>query len=77
MLATAALTSLGTTSPRYIRQQAMHLLPLGSHLAIMLDGSKTAFVIVRYNLVVIKDFILILFFFLFQFYFFLFLMCGK
>jgi hypothetical protein len=35
---TAALTSLGTTSPRYIRQQAMYLPWRGSHLAIMVGG---------------------------------------
>ncbi|WRX32095.1 hypothetical protein QQP08_024582 [Theobroma cacao] len=43
--ATAALTSFGTTSPRYIRQHAMYLPCLGSHFAIMLAGSNTAFVI--------------------------------
>ncbi|RYR04486.1 hypothetical protein Ahy_B06g084220 [Arachis hypogaea] len=41
----AAFTSFGTTSPRYMRQQAMYLPCLGSHLAIMFDGSKTALVI--------------------------------
>uniref|UniRef100_A0A0A9EGI7 Tua6 n=1 Tax=Arundo donax TaxID=35708 RepID=A0A0A9EGI7_ARUDO len=45
MVATAALTSFGTTSPRYIKQQAMYLPCLGSHFAIMLEGSKTALVI--------------------------------
>merc|ERR1719361_1786367 len=35
MVATAALTSLGTTSPLYMRQQAMYFPCLGSHLAIM------------------------------------------
>merc|ERR1712151_458087 len=40
MVATAALTSLGTTSPLYIRQQAMYFPCLGSHLAIMDAGSK-------------------------------------
>ena len=40
MVATAAFTSLGTTSPRYIRQHAMYLPWRGSHLAIMLAGSK-------------------------------------
>jgi hypothetical protein len=42
---TAALTSLGTTSPRYMRQQAMYLPCLGSHLAMTLAGSKTELVI--------------------------------
>merc|ERR1719183_679504 len=45
MVATEALTSLGTTSPLYIRQQAMYLPWRGSHLAIMDAGSKAAFVI--------------------------------
>ncbi|KAI4367143.1 hypothetical protein MLD38_022913 [Melastoma candidum] len=45
MVATAAFTSLGTTSPRYIRQQAMYLPWRGSHLAIMEDGSKALLVI--------------------------------
>merc|ERR1712110_465339 len=40
MVATAALTSLGTTSPLYMRQQAMYFPCLGSHLAIMEAGSK-------------------------------------
>merc|ERR1712086_284123 len=40
MVATAALTSLGTTSPRYIMQQAMYLPWRGSHLVIMEEGSK-------------------------------------
>ena len=40
-----ALTSLGTTSPRYMRQQAMYLPWRGSHLVIMPAGSKTEFVI--------------------------------
>merc|ERR1712087_324723 len=44
MLATAALTSLGTTSPRYIKQQAIYLPCLGSHFAIILAGSKHAVV---------------------------------
>ena len=35
MVATAALTSLGTTSPRYMRQHAMYLPWRGSHLVIM------------------------------------------
>jgi hypothetical protein len=37
-----ALTSLGTTSPRYIRQHAMYLPWRGSHFAIMLAGSNAA-----------------------------------
>ena len=37
MVATAALTSLGTTSPRYIRQQAMYLPWRGSHLQAVGD----------------------------------------
>ncbi len=41
MTATAALTSLGVTSPRYIRQQAMYLPWRGSHLTIELLGSNT------------------------------------
>ena len=45
MVATAALTSFGTTSPRYIRQQAMYLPWRGSHLAIMDAGSKAELVI--------------------------------
>src|SRR3989338_1072182 len=45
MAAMEAETSLGTTSPRYIRQTAMYLPLRGSHLAIMLEGSKTALVI--------------------------------
>merc|ERR1712032_1448694 len=39
MVATAALTSFGTTSPLYMRQQAMYFPCLGSHLAIMEAGS--------------------------------------
>merc|ERR1719516_986396 len=42
MVAMAALTSLGTTPPRYSRQQAMYLPCLGSHLTIWLAGSKQA-----------------------------------
>merc|ERR1719502_1364695 len=42
MVATAALTSLGTTSPRYMRQHAMYLPWRGSHLDIMAAGSKHA-----------------------------------
>lgn len=45
IVATAALTSLGTTSPRNIKQQAIYFPCLGSHLAIMLAGSNTEFVI--------------------------------
>jgi len=45
MVATDALTSLGTTSPRYIRQHAMYLPWRGSHLAIMDAGSNALLVI--------------------------------
>ena len=45
MVATAALTSLGTTSPRYMRQHAMYLPWRGSHLAIMDAGSYAELVI--------------------------------
>ena len=45
MVATAALTSLGTTSPRYMRQHAMYLPWRGSHLVIIDAGSKTELVI--------------------------------
>jgi len=45
MVATAALTSLGTTSPRYMRQHAMYLPWRGSHLAIMDAGSNAELVI--------------------------------
>ena len=45
MVAMAALTSLGTTSPRYSIQQAMYLPWRGSHLTIWLLGSKQALVI--------------------------------
>ncbi|KAF0755455.1 putative secreted protein [Aphis craccivora] len=45
MVAMAAFTSLGTTSPRYSMQQAMYLPCRGSHLTIWLAGSKHAFVI--------------------------------
>jgi len=45
MVATEALTSLGTTSPRYIRQQAMYLPWRGSHLAIIEAGSNAELVI--------------------------------
>jgi hypothetical protein len=45
MVAIEALTSLGTTSPLYIMEQAIYLPCLGSHLAIMLAGSKAELVI--------------------------------
>merc|ERR1719231_1348372 len=45
MVATEALTSLGTTSPLYMRQQAMYFPCLGSHLAIIAAGSKEELVI--------------------------------
>merc|ERR1712224_787807 len=45
IVATAAFTSLGTTSPRYIKQQAMYLPWRGSHLTIIEAGSKQEFVI--------------------------------
>uniref|UniRef100_A0A2M4A7P3 Putative secreted protein n=1 Tax=Anopheles triannulatus TaxID=58253 RepID=A0A2M4A7P3_9DIPT len=45
MVAMAALTSFGTTSPRYSMQQAMYLPWRGSHLTIWLAGSKQALVI--------------------------------
>merc|ERR1719397_848548 len=45
MVAMAALTSLGTTSPLYNMQQAMYLLCRGSHFTIWLAGSKQALVI--------------------------------
>ena len=45
IVATAALTSLGTTSPLNRRQHAMYLPCLGSHLTIWLAGSKQALVI--------------------------------
>merc|ERR1712055_1275618 len=43
MVAMAALTSLGTTSPRYSMQHAMYLPWRGSHFTIWLAGSKQAF----------------------------------
>ena len=43
-VATAALTSLGTTSPRYMRQTAMYLPWRGSHLVMSEVGSKTMLV---------------------------------
>ena len=45
MVAMAALTSLGTTSPQYNRQKAMYLPWRGSHFTIWLAGSKQALVI--------------------------------
>ena len=45
MVATDALTSFGTTSPLYIKQQAIYLPCLGSHFTIIEAGSKTALVI--------------------------------
>merc|ERR1719152_432786 len=45
MVATAAFTSLGTTSPRYLMQHAMYLPWRGSHLVIMPAGSNTELVI--------------------------------
>jgi len=45
MVATEAFTSLGTTSPLYMRQQAIYLPWRGSHLAIMAAGSKALLVV--------------------------------
>merc|ERR1719339_88203 len=45
MVAIAAFTSFGTTSPLYNMQQAMYLPCLGSHFTIELAGSKQALVI--------------------------------
>merc|ERR1719273_2896773 len=45
IVATDALTSLGTTSPRYIMQHAIYFPWRGSHLTNMLAGSNTEFVI--------------------------------
>merc|ERR1719337_723205 len=45
MVATAAFTSLGTTSPRYIRHTAMYLPWRGSHLVSIEAGSNTELVI--------------------------------
>merc|ERR1719191_1051478 len=45
IVATAAFTSFGTTSPRYIMQQAMYFPWRGSHFTIMDAGSNTEFVI--------------------------------
>jgi hypothetical protein len=44
-VAMEALTSFGTTSPLYIMEQAIYFPCLGSHLAIMLAGSKALLVI--------------------------------
>ena len=40
IVATDAFTSLGTTSPLYIKQQAMYLPCLGSHFTIIFAGSN-------------------------------------
>merc|ERR1712151_766760 len=45
IVAIAALTSFGTTSPRNNRQQAMYFPCRGSHFTIWLAGSKQALVI--------------------------------
>uniref|UniRef100_A0A6B0TRD1 Putative alpha tubulin-like protein n=1 Tax=Ixodes ricinus TaxID=34613 RepID=A0A6B0TRD1_IXORI len=45
MAAMAAFTSLGTTSPRYSRQQAMYFPWRGSHFTIWFTGSKQELVI--------------------------------
>merc|ERR1719191_1679598 len=45
IVATAAFTSFGTTSPRYIMQHAMYFPWRGSHLTIIDAGSKTELVI--------------------------------
>merc|ERR1719359_2087038 len=45
MVATAAFTSLGTTSPRYMRQTAMYLPWRGSTLTSIDAGSKAELVI--------------------------------
>ena len=45
MVAMAALTSLGTTSPRYSMQHDMYLPWRGSHFTIWLTGSKQPLVI--------------------------------
>merc|ERR1711904_146961 len=45
IVATDALTSLGTTSPRYIMQHAMYLPWRGSHFTIIAAGSNTELVI--------------------------------
>uniref|UniRef100_A0A8W7P101 Uncharacterized protein n=1 Tax=Anopheles coluzzii TaxID=1518534 RepID=A0A8W7P101_ANOCL len=46
IVAMAALTSFGTTSPRYSMQQAMYLPWRGSHLTIWFAGSKQALLLV-------------------------------
>merc|ERR1712110_406902 len=53
MVATEALTSLGTTSPLNMRQQAMYLPWRGSHLAIIEAGSKEELVISATELFVV------------------------
>ncbi|KAB2011164.1 hypothetical protein ERO13_D09G002120v2 [Gossypium hirsutum] len=45
IVATAAFTSLRTTSPLYIKQQAMYFPWRGSHLAIIEAGSNALLVI--------------------------------
>uniref|UniRef100_A0A224XUI6 Putative secreted protein n=1 Tax=Panstrongylus lignarius TaxID=156445 RepID=A0A224XUI6_9HEMI len=45
IVAIAALTSFGTTSPLYNIQQAMYFPCRGSHFTIWLAGSKQALVI--------------------------------
>jgi hypothetical protein len=45
IVAIAALTSFGTTSPLYIIEQAIYFPCLGSHLTIIDAGSKTELVI--------------------------------
>merc|ERR550514_2070456 len=45
IVATAAFTSFGTTSPRYIMQQAMYFPCRGSHFTIIEAGSNTELVI--------------------------------
>merc|ERR550534_1695852 len=45
MVAIAAFTSFGTTSPRYSMQHAIYLPWRGSHFTIWLAGSKQALVI--------------------------------
>jgi hypothetical protein len=45
MVAIEALTSFGTTSPLYNKEQAMYFPCLGSHLAIIEAGSKAELVI--------------------------------
>src|ERR1700761_1840714 len=42
IVATAAFTSFGTTSPLYMRQHAIYLPAVGLHPTIMLAGSNTA-----------------------------------